>query len=70
MASDTEKFYDWKHAARGMVALAAVYCAVVYLIPKPDAVKPAGWRLTGIFAATIAGCVVQPVPAARWCCWR
>src|SRR3984885_3227244 len=65
MASDpqqTSQSYDWKHTARGMLALAAVYCAVVYLIPKPDAVKPEGWRLTGIFIATIAGCIIQPIP--------
>ncbi len=46
-----------------MVALAAIYFAVVYLIPKPEAVKPEGWRLTGIFIATIAGCILQPVPS-------
>ena len=63
MAPDTENSYNWKHTARGMAALAAIYCAVVYLIPKPDAVKPEGWRLTGIFIATIAGCVLQPVPS-------
>ena len=63
MAPDTENSYHWKHTLRGMVALAAVYCAVVYLVPKPAAVKPEGWRLTGIFIATIAGCVVQPIPS-------
>lgn len=63
MPPDSGNSYDWKHAARGMLALAAIYCAVVYLIPKPAAVKPVGWRLTGIFIATIAGCVVQPVPS-------
>jgi DASS family divalent anion:Na+ symporter len=65
MASDPEQSsptYHWKHTARGMLALAAVYCAVVYLIPKPDAVKPEGWRLTGIFIATIAGSIIQPIP--------
>ena len=63
MASDTRVSYDWRHAARGMLALAAIYCAVVYLIPKPAAVKPEGWRLTGIFIATIAGSILQPVPS-------
>ena len=62
MASDTENSYDWKHTARGKAALAAVYYAVVYLIPKPASVNPAGWRLTGISIATIAGCIIQPVP--------
>ncbi|MGA3202812.1 MAG: DASS family sodium-coupled anion symporter, partial [Bryobacteraceae bacterium] len=58
----TEHPYNWKHTARGMIALAAVYCAFVYLIPRPAAVNPAGWRLTGIFIATIAGCILQPIP--------
>jgi divalent anion:Na+ symporter, DASS family len=65
MASDTEpteRPYDWKRTARGMAVLVAVYGAVVYLIPKPDAVKPEGWRLTGIFIATIAGSILQPIP--------
>jgi DASS family divalent anion:Na+ symporter len=62
MASDDENSYDWKHTARGMIALAAVYCAVVYLIPRPESVKPEGWRLTGIFIATIVGSILQPIP--------
>jgi DASS family divalent anion:Na+ symporter len=57
-----EHSYDWKHTVRGMLALAAIYLAVVYLIPRPITVKPEGWRLTGIFIATIAGCVIQPIP--------
>ena len=62
MAPDTDNSYDWKHTARGMLALVAVYGIVVYLIPRPVTVKPEGWRLTGIFAATIAGCILQPIP--------
>src|SRR6202167_3153062 len=62
MAAPSETPYDWKRTTLGMLALAAIYCAVVYLIPKPDAVKPEGWRLTGIFIATIAGCIIQPIP--------
>src|SRR5580698_2244665 len=60
MASETT--YDWKRTSRGMLALVAVYCAVVYLIPRPATVNPAGWRLTGIFIATIAGSIIQPIP--------
>jgi DASS family divalent anion:Na+ symporter len=62
MASETESPYNWKRTAIGMIALTAVYVAVVYLIPKPETVKPEGWRLTGIFIATIAGCIIQPIP--------
>ncbi len=55
--------HDWKRTARGFLILALVYCAVVYVIPKPAEVKPEGWRLTGIFIATIAGSITQPIPA-------
>lgn len=40
-----------------------MYVIVVYAIPKPASVKPEGWRLTGIFLATIAGSILQPIPA-------
>jgi DASS family divalent anion:Na+ symporter len=45
-----------------MALLAAVYLVIVYLIPKPVSVKPEGWRLTGIFLATIVGSITQPIP--------
>jgi DASS family divalent anion:Na+ symporter len=47
---------------RGLLTLAVVYAAVVFLIPRLDAVSPAGWRLTGIFVAMVAGLVLQPMP--------
>jgi DASS family divalent anion:Na+ symporter len=58
----SEHAYDWKRTARGMALLAAVYLVIVYLIPKPVSVKPEGWRLTGIFLATIVGSITQPIP--------
>ncbi len=42
--------------------LLAIYAAVVFLLPRPQTVKPEGWRLLGLFAATIAGLVLQPIP--------
>src|SRR6185369_701017 len=54
---------DRKRMLRGLAILAAVYFVVVYLIPKPAAVKPEGWRLTGIFFATIVGSIIEPIPA-------
>jgi DASS family divalent anion:Na+ symporter len=41
--------------------LIAIYLAIVYGIPRPEAVKPEGWRLLGIFLATIAGLILQPI---------
>lgn len=54
--------HDWKKMARGFAILLLVYFAVVYAVPKPLAVKPAGWRLTGLFVATIVGQMVEPIP--------
>jgi DASS family divalent anion:Na+ symporter len=42
--------------------LIALYLLIVYLIPKPEAVKPEGWRLFGLFVASVAGLIVQPIP--------
>lgn len=48
----------------GFALVALAYLIVVYAIPKPLAVKPEGWRLTGIFAAAVVGSIVQPIPGA------
>src|SRR5271154_1472858 len=56
--------HDWKKTVSGFAILILVYCFVVYVIPKPAEVKPEGWRLTGIFIATIAGSITQPIPGA------
>ncbi len=45
-------------------ALFLVYFFVVLVLPRPETVKPEGWRLLGIFAATIAGLILQPLPGA------
>ena len=36
----------------------------IMLIPVPEGVTPASWRLLAIFAATITGSIVQPIPGA------
>lgn len=46
----------------GIVVLVLIYASIVVLIPRPEAVKPEGWRLLGIFIATIAGLILQPIP--------
>ena len=48
----------------GIAALVLIYLFVEVVIPKPSAVRPEGWRLTGIFAAAIAGSILQPIPGA------
>ncbi|MCU1327105.1 MAG: anion transporter, partial [Bryobacterales bacterium] len=42
--------------------LIALYLVVTLLLPRPVTVRPEGWRLTGLFAATIAGLILQPIP--------
>lgn len=51
-----------RHQLIKLAAIAAVYLAVVYLLPKPDTVKPEGWRLLGVFLSIIAGLILQPIP--------
>ncbi|MCC7234852.1 MAG: DASS family sodium-coupled anion symporter [Bryobacterales bacterium] len=43
-------------------AVAAVYLAIQFVLPKPASVTVEGWRLVGIFGATIAGLILQPIP--------
>lgn len=38
--------------------------AAILLIPVPEGVTPQSWRLLAIFAATITGSIVQPIPGA------
>lgn len=45
----------------GVVLLVA---AAILLIPAPEGVSPQSWRLLAIFAATITGSIVQPIPGA------
>jgi DASS family divalent anion:Na+ symporter len=58
-----EQRYDWKRTAKGMALLVAIYLVIVYAIPRPAAIKPEGWRILGIFIATVAGSITQPIPA-------
>src|SRR6266705_2056567 len=44
----------------GAMVVIGLYFAV-QIIPRPVAIKPEGWRLLGIFAATIGGLVLQPI---------
>jgi DASS family divalent anion:Na+ symporter len=50
--------------ARSLLFISAVYVAIVWLCPRPSAIDPASWRQVGVFTATLAGLVLQPLPAA------
>ena len=44
----------------GWLVIVALYFAV-QLAPRPAAIRPEGWRLLGIFIATIGGLILQPI---------
>ncbi len=46
----------------GLLALVAIYALIAHVAPRPEAIKPEGWRLTALFIATVAGLVMQPIP--------
>jgi DASS family divalent anion:Na+ symporter len=56
--------YEPKRIVRGFAVLIAVYLFVVYALPWSSAVKPGGKQVTGFFLATIAGSILEPLPAA------
>jgi DASS family divalent anion:Na+ symporter len=45
-----------------LIALPATYLLVQWLWPRPAGVSPEGWQFFGIFAATIAGLMLRPLP--------
>jgi len=49
---------------RGLLFVATVYVVVAWLCPRPSSVDAAGWRQFGVFIATLAGLILQPLPAA------
>lgn len=51
-----------RKTAVGLAVLVLVYLGFVYLVPRPESVTPAGWRLTGIFLSMVAGLMLQPLP--------
>jgi DASS family divalent anion:Na+ symporter len=53
------RFRGW-----GLVALVLLYLLIAYVVPRPDAITPQGWRTAAIFACVIAGMVAEPLPAS------
>lgn len=45
-----------------LLLLVGIYLAVQWFLPRPADVKPEGWRLLGIFLATVAGLMLHPLP--------
>jgi len=62
-AEATPEQIGWKNRlVRWAVVL--LVAGGILLIPRPEGVEPASWRLLAIFAATITGSIVQPIPGA------
>ena len=53
--------FSFRRTAVRFLPLVIIYFAIVYLWPRPETIKPESWRLFGIFAATIAGLILQPI---------
>ncbi|KAI8470394.1 MAG: Sodium/sulfate symporter [Monoraphidium minutum] len=47
-------------------AAAGLGLAVRWLVPIPEGIEPQAWSLFGFFIATVAGLVLEPVPAGAW----
>ena len=62
-ASLTPDQIGWKHRLVRWAIVLLVGVGIM-LIPVPEGVKPESWRLLAIFAATITGSIVQPIPGA------
>lgn len=48
-----------------LLALVGIYVLIAHVLPIPDGVDAQGWRITGIFFATIAGLMLQPLPGSQ-----
>jgi di/tricarboxylate transporter len=40
----------------------AVMALILFAVPRPEGIKPAGWRLLAIFAGTILALMLRPLP--------
>ena len=47
-----------------LLVLLGIYLLVAHVLPVPDGIEPRGWRITGVFFATIAGLMLQPLPGS------
>jgi DASS family divalent anion:Na+ symporter len=48
-----------------LLALVAVYLIIAHVVGPPEGVAPQDWRRVGVFFATIAGLMLQPMPGSQ-----
>ncbi len=51
-----------KQRITGTLIILGLFFATQFLIPRPASIRPEGWRLFGIFLATVGGLILQPIP--------
>lgn len=53
--------YRYKRVLAAAIPI-AVLLVMLFAVPRPESIAPAGWRLFGLFAATIAALILHPIP--------
>ena len=48
-----------------LLALVGIYLAIAHLLPSPEGIAAQEWRQVGVFFATIAGLMLQPMPGSQ-----
>ena len=48
-----------------LLALAGIYVAIAHVLPAPEGIAAEEWRRVGVFFATIAGLMLQPMPGSQ-----
>ena len=48
-----------------LLALVGIYVAIAHVLPAPDGIEAQDWRRVGVFFATIAGLMLQPMPGSQ-----
>ncbi len=52
----------WQGAKLIPLAITVAVALILWFIPPPEGVKPGAWHLFAIFAATILGVIIKPLP--------
>lgn len=64
-AQSSESFRSVPFKPHRLLILFVVYAVIAHVIPPPAGVESEGWRVTGVFFATILGLMLQPLPGAQ-----
>ncbi len=48
-----------------LLALVGIYVAIAHVLPAPEGIEAQDWRRVGVFFATIAGLMLQPMPGSQ-----